>query len=50
MRGVGAVRDVGRVRGVVAALTRHIAVNGNEAARAFPIKKEKPQVRRPFTL
>ena len=36
------VCDVGGMRGAAAALMRHIVVNGNEAARAFPIKKEKP--------
>ena len=42
--------DVGVVCGAAAALMRHIAVNANEAARAFPIKKEKPLARCPFTL
>ena len=44
------MHDVGVVHGVVAALMRHIAVNGNEVACAFPIKKEKQRARRPFTL
>ena len=44
------MRDVGVVRGAVAALMHHIVVNGKEAARAFPIKKEKPQARCSFTL
>ena len=35
------MHDVGVVRGAVAALMRHIAVNGKEAARAFPKNKEK---------
>ena len=40
MRDVGVVRDVGFMRGAVAALMRHIVVNGKEAARAFPIKRK----------
>ena len=50
MRDVGGVRDVGVVRGAVAALMRHIVVNGKEAAHAFPIQKEKTTARCSFTL
>ena len=35
------MRDVGVMRGAVATIMCHIAVNGKEAARAFPIKKEE---------
>ena len=50
MRDVGVVHDVGVMRGAVAALVRHTAVNGKEAACTFPIKKGKPQARCSFTL
>ena len=40
---------MGVVRGTVAARLRHPAVNRKKVARAFPIKKRKPQGRGSFT-
>ena len=43
------MRDMGVVHGALDACLRDIVVNGKEAARAFPMKREKLQAHCSFT-